>query len=125
MRKYYEEEFAQNSRNSKRTWKLINDIFGKTTPSSFPQRLKVDGRVYSSTKLIADELNHGFVTSAQSNLTPSGPNKNTDTNTKKYLLPRQTNCIFLSPTTPEEILTLLNGLDSKNHVVTMVFLCAL
>ena len=86
---------------------------------------EVDGRVYSSTKLIADELNHGFVTSAQSNLTPSGPNKNTDTNTKKYLLPRQTNCIFLSPTTPEEILTLLNGLDSKNHVVTMVFLCAL
>jgi len=37
-RKYYEEKFAQNSRNSKRTWKLINDIFGKTKPSSFPQR---------------------------------------------------------------------------------------
>jgi len=29
-RKYYEEQFVQNSRNSKRTWKLINDIFGKT-----------------------------------------------------------------------------------------------
>ena len=29
-RKYYEEHFAQNSTNSKRTWKLINDIFGKT-----------------------------------------------------------------------------------------------
>ena len=34
-RKYYEEQFAQNSRSSKRTWKLINDIFGKTKPSSF------------------------------------------------------------------------------------------
>ena len=28
-RKYYEEQFAQNRRNSKRTSKLINDIFGK------------------------------------------------------------------------------------------------
>jgi len=27
--KYYEEQFAQNSRNSKRTWKLINDLLGK------------------------------------------------------------------------------------------------
>jgi len=61
-RKYYEEQFAQNRRNSKRTWKLINDIFGKTKPSSFPQRLKVDGRVYSATKLIADALNRSFVT---------------------------------------------------------------
>jgi len=45
QRKNYEEKFAQNSRNSKRTWKLINDIFGKTKPTSFSQRLKVDGRV--------------------------------------------------------------------------------
>jgi len=35
-RKYYEEQFAQNSRNSNPTWKLINDISGKTKPSSFP-----------------------------------------------------------------------------------------
>jgi len=87
-RKYYEEQFAQNSRNSKRTLKLINDIFGKTKPSSYPQRLKVDGRVYSSTKLIADALNHSFVTSAQTNFTPTGPSEGTDTNIKKNLLPR-------------------------------------
>ena len=110
-RKYYEEQFAQNSRNSKRTWKLINDLLGKTKPSSFPQRLKVDRRVYSSTKLIADALNHSFVTSSQINFTPAGPSETTDTNIKKYLLPRQANSIFLSPTTPEEILTLINGLD--------------
>ena len=112
-RKYYEEQFAQNSRNSKRTWTLINDIFGKTKPSSFPQRLKVVGRIYSSTKLIADALNHSFVTSAQANFTPTGSSKTTDTHIKKYLLPRQVNSNFLSPTTPEEILTLINGLESK------------
>ena len=60
-------------------------FFGKTKPSSFPPRLKVDGRVYSSTKLIADALNHSFVTSAQSNLTPSGPSKNTETNIKNIV----------------------------------------
>jgi len=103
-RKYYEEQFAQNSRNSKRTWKLVNDTFGKTKPSSFPQRLKVDGRVYSSTKLIADALHHSFVISAQSNLTPSGTSESTDTNIKKYLLPRQANSIFLSPTTQQKYL---------------------
>ena len=90
-RKYYEEQFVQNSRNSKRTWKLINDTFGKTKPSSFPQRLKVDGRVYSSTKLIADALNHSFVTSAHTNPTPTSPSKTTDTNIKK-----------ISSTTPSE-----------------------
>jgi len=29
-RKYCEEQFDQNNKNSKRTWTLINDIFGKT-----------------------------------------------------------------------------------------------
>jgi len=113
-RKYYEEQFAHSSKNSKRTWTLINDIFGKSKPSGFPQRLKVDGRVYSSTKLIADTLDHCFVTSAQANFTHTGPSKTTDANIKKYLLPRKMSSIFLSPTTPEEILALIDGLDSKN-----------
>jgi len=63
--------------------------------------------------LIEDALNHSFVTSAKTTFTPTGPYKTTDTNIIKYLLPRQANSIFLSPTTPEEILTLINGLDSK------------
>ena len=62
--------------------------------------------------MIADALNHSFVTSVQTNFTPTGPSETADTNIKKYLLPRQANSIFLSPTTPEEILTLINGLDS-------------
>jgi len=97
QRKYYQEDFAQK----------------KTKSSSLPQRLNVGGRVYSSTKLIADSSNHSFVTSAQAYLTPIGPSKSTDANTKKYLLSRQVNSIFLSPTTPEEILAFINGLDSK------------
>ena len=82
-RKYYEEQFAQNSRNSKRTWKLNNDVFSTTKPFSFPQRLKFHGRVYSSTILIADALNHSFATWAQTNLTPNSPSKTTDRNIKK------------------------------------------
>jgi len=113
QRKYYQENFAQNSRNSEITWTLINEIFGKNKSSSLPQRLNVDGRVYSSTKLIADASNHSFVTSAQAYLTPIGPSKSTDGNTKKYLLSRQVNSIFLSPTTHEEILAFINGLGSK------------
>ena len=71
-------------RNSKGTWKL-NDTFGKTKPSSFPQRSKVVGRVYSSTKLIANALNHSFETSSQTNVTPTGPSKTTNTNIKKNI----------------------------------------
>ena len=52
---------------------LITDIFGKNKPYSFHQRLNVDGRVYPSTKLIADVLNKSFVTSVQANLTPIRP----------------------------------------------------
>jgi len=78
--KYYGEQFAQNSRNSIRTWTLTNDIFGKNKPSSFLQKLSVDGRVYSSTKLIAGALNNSFVTSAQAKFTPTGPPKTTDAN---------------------------------------------
>jgi len=74
-------------------------------PSSFPQRSNVDGRVYSPTKLIVDALNHSFVTSAQAYYTPIGPSKTTDANIKNYPLLRHVNSIFLSPTTPEEILT--------------------
>ena len=99
-RKYYEEKFSQNNRNSKRTWTLINDIFGKTKPFSFPQRLKVDGRIYSSTKLIADALNHSFVTSAQANFTPTGPFETTDTHIKKISSTMLSKFDFLSPTTP-------------------------
>jgi len=41
-RKYYQDQFAENSRNSKQTWTLTINIFGKHKPSSFPQRLNVD-----------------------------------------------------------------------------------
>jgi len=75
-------------------FRLLNDIFGKNKPSSFPQRLQFDGRVYSTTNLIADALNHIFVTSAQAKFTPTGSSKTTNTNIKKYLLLRQVNSIF-------------------------------
>lgn len=82
---------------------LINDVFCKNTPSSFPQKLYVDGRVYTSNEVIADVLNPSFVTSSQAIFTPICPSKATDANTIKCLLIRQVNYIFLSPTIPEEI----------------------
>ena len=82
---YYEEQFAQNSRNSKRTWKLINDIFGKTKASSFPQRLKVDGRVYSSTKLILQKVVSWFLDSDDN---PDSHQNVIITNTTKSNLPK-------------------------------------
>jgi len=105
-RKYYEEQFFTYI-NSKRTW-----MIGKNKPSSFPKRY-VDGRVYLSIKLIVDALHHSFVTSAQANFTPIRPSETTDAKIKNYLLPRQVNSIFLSPTILEEILTFINELDSK------------
>jgi len=83
--KYHEDQFVQNSRNSKIIWTLINCIFGKNKPPSFPHRLNVDGRVFSSTKLFADALRNSFVTSAQANFTPTGPSKTTEANIKSIL----------------------------------------
>jgi len=48
------------------------------------------------TKLIADVLNHSFVTSTQANVTSIGPSKTTDANIKQYFLTRQINCVFIT-----------------------------
>jgi len=65
----------------------------------FQQNVNADGEVYSSPKLIVDELNHSFNTSAQVKFTHNGPSeilmqiwKLTFTNLSKSML--------LSPTTP-------------------------
>jgi len=64
-------------------------------------------QVHSSAKLIADALIHIFVTLVQTNLTPIGPSTITHADIRNNHLPRQVNSTCLSPSTPEEILTLI------------------
>jgi len=112
-RKYYEDQFAQNSRNWKRTWTVINDIFDKSKTSTFLQRLKVDGRVYSSAKLITDALSNSFVSLRHGRFLLLLARLKLLMQIYKYLLPRQVSSIFLSPTTPDKLVTLINELDSE------------
>jgi len=71
----YEDQFVKMSRNSKQTWTLYNDIFRKHKLFCFQQNVNADGEVYSSPKLIVDELNHSFNTSAQVKFTHNGPSE--------------------------------------------------
>ena len=87
-----------SSQNFNKKTTIIKGPFITTVLCSWLQSRGIWQRKYCSmgTKLIADVLNHSFVTSTQANVTSIGPSKTTDANIKQYFLTRQINCVFIT-----------------------------
>ena len=96
---YYLQKFNESSGDSKKTWKNINNILGRSQ-SSQNQFFKIDGTYTNDPKVISNKFNEYFAdiaTSVVNNLQPS------EISFEEYLPPRVPVEIQWEPTTENEV----------------------
>ena len=108
---YFKKAFIAAKTNIKKTWRLINQCLEKKRESKI-SKLVIDDRVVSSPQEIANQLNSYFVSVAES-IHSSIPRVD---NVFLNNIPHISNSIFLSPSTPFEVLPLIKNL--KNIATT-------
>ena len=113
--RYLERQFDFFQNNSKKTWRLINEITcRKKRTRNFIESLKLSNEnITRDPKLIADSLNNFFVnigTNMSNQLPPS--HLNPEHFLHKHCTP-QRNSFFLSPTCPAEVAKIINSFSTN------------
>ena len=111
---YYQTQCLAFKRNTRKLWKIINEIKGKCNDkSSIIESIKINNISYHDAKNITNSLGEHFSTVGENyaNKIPT-PNKNI----KIYLgeIPINNQSIYLPPTDKEEITKLINRLENKH-----------
>ena len=110
---YYKEKCIECRNNTKKLWTIINQVIGKTNNKMDTiEAIKVDNILKHGPKEITNSLAKYFSNVGQmfsSKITK--PNNPIDYYLNK--IPRQQNSLFLSPTTPNEIMRLIEKLPNK------------
>ena len=110
---YYRNLCKEFRHNSQKLWKLINSISGKTNNKcDIVDHLKVDNIEVHKRDEIATVFAKHFSSVGQCFATKIPPSRKTSTD---YLesIPSSNASLFLTPTSPTEILNLINELPNK------------
>ena len=110
---YYNSKCLESKTNTKRLWKLINEIIGKKNQTQTTiDAIKVDNILRHNPKTITNELGRYFanVGKAYASKVP-----HSSTTTKEYLekIPTNPKSLFFSPVSPTEIENIINKLEPK------------
>ena len=110
---YYAELFQKYSNDIRNTWKLLRSIIGKSNDkSSISEKFKLNNDIISDSKIIANSFCKYFsnIGNTFASIIPQ-PNKPFDTYLPKERASKKS--IYLAPTDPFEILTLIKSLKPK------------
>ena len=105
---YYHRYFQNNSGDPKNLWKGLRDIIGSSVSKSKIEQIKFDREVITNPGLIAQKFNQYF-TNIASDLDRSIPLSSISPTA--YVTP-VTNSLFLDPTSPIEIETIIGNMKS-------------
>ena len=103
---YHKSKLAENSGNAKKTWEVVNDIMGKNI-HQLPDSITFDNKITSNRQEIA-ELFNNFFCNVASTLHQAMPPASTSFQT--YLPERAAVSFFITPTTTQEIESVIQGL---------------
>ena len=114
--KFYEKKFDENQGNAKSTWKLINEIRGKTKRSIKPEFI-IDNQRIIERRVIANEFNKYFASIAtkmnhNSQTTDNSSNSQNTPSFYDYMNTSNLGSIFLHDCTSEEVQKIINELDN-------------
>ena len=109
---YYQQKLTKYTNDSRNTWKVIKEVTNKTTTKTqLPELFKVDGKVLTEKKDIANKFNNFFT-----NIGPSLASKISATGTKTYKAfvntPYTHNFTF-SAITESDVIKAIDKLPSK------------
>ena len=97
---FYKSFFEKHKNDSKKTWDGIRSIINvKENSKKQIKSIKINDKVESSPKILADSFNNFFVAITKNN----DKNIHTNANYKDYLENSVTNLFFLKPTNEEKV----------------------
>ena len=106
--KYYSTYFDNNKENMKKIWSKINCIIHRKKTSSNGMCLNIEGNIISNPQEVGNKFNIFYTTIAQQLVNKLPPAK---INYKNYLTNIIPETFFMSPTTPDEVETLIKNLN--------------
>ena len=112
-KEYYKQFFIKNLNNIKSTWKGIKDIINvNSNHNDHINQIKHNGNLIDDDEKIANTFNN-FFTKIGPQLDKDIPQHLRPNGHKYYLKNRVPNSFLISPTTPDEIINLIDALDES------------
>ena len=106
-RVYYHSKMNEFKNNPKEAWDILRTILTNKSKSSLPDTIKVDDTNISDPKTIAEKFNTHFTNVGK--LLAASLNA-IDTDFLTYLKSRNPSSVYLYPTSPQEIIRIINNL---------------
>ena len=105
--------FEEHKNDSKKTWNEIRSIINvKENSKKQTKSIKINGKVESSPKILADSFNNFFVTITKN----TDKNIHTNANYKDYLENSVTNLFFLKPTNEEKVNSIIKQMKTNKAI---------
>ena len=109
-KQYYFAQFQATYNNIKGTWKVIRNVFQKTSKVTSIIQMNIDDQMVEDKNIIVEKFNEYFCNIGP-NLKKNIPNSQTDFH--DYLGERNMQSLFLVPTNDEELLGIVKALKNK------------
>ena len=106
---------AENKNDRRKTWKIINELRGKSKPKMKPSFI-IDNVKITNRRAICNEFNKYFVSIASKLNDTLGESQISEckfTSFEDFLAPSNSQSIFLEDCSPEEILSIISELDNN------------
>ena len=111
--KFYTQYFQQYSSNMHKMWTGVRDLISLKSKTISPISLKIGNSITSDPETVANHFNEFFSTIADNIQTTIPPTKY---HYSTFLKNKNRNSIFLRPTTPVEVIEIINSFSiSKSH----------
>ena len=117
---YYNNSFETNEANAKKVWQGINDSLRRRKNKTFSltKIIAIDGRIITDGNEICNYVNDYFSTVGSRMASSISVPTDADIHYKSFQLIRfNSQNLFLMPITHNEILTIINSLDSSKILV--------
>ena len=109
--KYYSDKITEYKTNSKRLWQILNKLIGKTKHGKLStDSFKIDGIMQNNPQVISDKF-CDFYTNISRDLSNKIPNSKK--NFSYYLGQQAVNSLYFTPTTEQEVESLIKKLPNK------------
>jgi hypothetical protein len=107
---YFSKSLADNHKNSKKIWQVINEACNKRPSSCTIDKLKIGDSIVSDKEIIANSFNDHF---ADIGIKTTSSIPITNANFRDFLPPPSPYSLFMAPTAPGEILEVILNIDKK------------
>ena len=105
--------FEEHKNDSNKTWNEIRSIINvKENSKKQTKSIKINGKVESSPKILADSFNNFFMTITKN----TDKNIHTNANYKDYLENSVTNLFFLKPTNEEKVNSIIKQMKTNKAI---------